>query len=262
MPEFVTVERTSAIATVTLSRPDVHNAFNAEMIAQLDTALYDLARDPAVRVVVLAGAGRSFCAGGDLNWMRSSLEWSAEEQQRDATALADLFDTAWKMPKPLIGRIHGAAVGGGVGLVACCDIALAAERATFGLSEVRIGLVPAIIAQYVVPTIGLSQARALFVSGERISAQRALEIGLVHRVLPEDQLDAAVAETAQQLLANGPNAIANSKRLIDAVWTLDRAAARQYVIDAIVDARRSDEGQEGMRAFLEKRKPRWLEELS
>jgi methylglutaconyl-CoA hydratase len=257
MSTFITLERSEAIATVTLARPEIHNAFNAAMIAELRDCFTALAHDPAVRVVVLAGAGPSFCAGGDLKWMQSSLDWSREQNTADATALAEMFEAVWSLPKPLIGRIHGAAVGGGVGLVACCDIALATDTARFSLSEVKIGLVPAIIAQYVVPKIGISQARALFVSGERFSAGRAYEIGLVHRVVAAEELDAAVADQARQLLGSGPQAIGAAKRLVDAVWTLDREAARRYVIDAIVDARSGAEGQEGMRAFLEKRKPRW-----
>jgi methylglutaconyl-CoA hydratase len=257
MSTFITLERSESIATVTLARPELHNAFNAAMIAELRDCFTALAQDSAVRVVVLAGAGPSFCAGGDLKWMRSSLDWSREQNTADATALAEMFEAAWSLPKPLIGRVHGAAVGGGVGLVACCDIALAADTARFSLSEVKLGLIPAIIAQYVVPKIGIGQARALFVSGERFSAGRAYEIGLVHRVVAAEELDAAVAGLAGQLLSGGPQAIGAAKRLVDAVWTLDREAARRYVIDAIVDARSSAEGQEGMRAFLEKRKPDW-----
>jgi methylglutaconyl-CoA hydratase len=257
MSTFITLERSESIATVTLARPELHNAFNAAMIAELRDCFTALAQDSAVRVVVLAGAGPSFCAGGDLKWMRSSLDWSREQNTADATALAEMFEAAWSLPKPLIGRVHGAAVGGGVGLVACCDIALAADTARFSLSEVKLGLIPAIIAQYVVPKIGIGQARALFVSGERFSAGRAYEIGLVHRVVAAEELDAAVASLAGQLLSGGPQAIGAAKRLVDAVWTLDREAARRYVIDAIVDARSSAEGQEGMRAFLEKRRPNW-----
>ncbi len=258
MSTFITLERSDAIATVTLARPELHNAFNAAMIAELRDCFTALAQDPAVRVVVLAGAGPSFCAGGDLKWMQSSLDWSREQNTADATALAEMFEAAWSLPKPLIGRIHGAAVGGGVGLVACCDIALAADTARFSLSEVKIGLVPAIIAQYVVPKIGMSQARALFVSGERFSAARAYEIGLVHRVVAADELDADRRSTRPgSCSSSGPQAIGAAKRLIDAVWTLDREAARRYVIDTIVAARSGAEGQEGMRAFLEKRTPDW-----
>ncbi|MFL5804852.1 MAG: enoyl-CoA hydratase-related protein [Roseiflexaceae bacterium] len=259
MYTFITVDRSDAVATVTLARPELHNAFNAAMIAELRDCFTALAHDHATRVVVLTGAGPSFCAGGDLKWMQSSLDWSHEQNTADAAALADMFEAAWTLPKPLIGRVNGAAVGGGVGLVACCDIALAADTARLGFSEVKIGLIPAIIAQYVVPKIGISQARALFVSGERFTAERARAIGLVHAVVGAAELDAAVASLAGQLLSCGPEASGAAKRLVDAIWTLDRDAARRYVIEAIVAARSGAEGQEGMRAFLEKRKPRWAE---
>jgi methylglutaconyl-CoA hydratase len=257
MPGFFRLDIADSVARLTLTRPDVHNAFNAEMIVELRDCFRDLAQHDAVRAVVLAGEGPSFCAGGDLNWMRSTMEWSHEQQIADASALADLFQAAWDLPKPLIGRVHGAAIGGGVGLVACCDIAIASENARFGLSEVKLGLVPAIIAQYVVPIIGMSQARALFVTGERFSAQRALQINLVHEVVAEAELDTAVDQTLKQLRSSGPQAIGSAKRLVDAMWQLERDAARNYVIEAIVQARGSEEGQAGMRAFLEKRKPEW-----
>jgi methylglutaconyl-CoA hydratase len=216
-----------------------------------------LAADASARVVVLAGAGPSFCAGGDLKWMQSSLAWSKAQNQADAEALAAMFEAAWALPKPLIGRVHGPAIGGGVGLVACCDLAVAVDTARFGFSEVKLGLVPAVIAQYVLPKIGLSQARALFVSGERFTAERAFEIGLVHAVTTLEDLDATVASLARRMRSSGPKAVGAAKRLIDAVWTLDRDAARRYVVEVIAAARTGDEGQEGLRAFLEKRNPYW-----
>jgi methylglutaconyl-CoA hydratase len=253
----IALTRAGPIATMTLNRPDLHNAFDAAMIAELRECFGALADDQETRVVVLAGAGQSFCAGADLNWMRGSLGWSREENVADAEALADMFEAAWTLPKPLIGRVNGAALGGGVGLLACCDIAVAADTARFGFSEVKLGLLPAVIAQYVVPKIGLSHARALFVSGERFSAERAFDIGLVHAVTSLDDLDATVAALAGRMLTGGPEAIGATKKVIDAVWSLERAAARGYVVDAIAAARAGDEGQEGLRAFLEKRKPDW-----
>ncbi len=257
MDTFIQLSHDGPVATLTLARPDVHNAFNAEMVATLRACFAVLADDPDVRVVVLTGAGASFCAGADLTWMRASLAWSHEQNIADAEALAAMFAAAWELPKPLIGRINGAALGGGVGLVACCDIAVAVETAQFGFSEVRLGLIPAVIAQYVVPKIGVSQARALFVSGERFDAARALQIGLVHAVVDAAGLDPAVGKITAGLLANGPAAMAAAKRLVDAVWTLERAAARRYLVEAIAAARTSPEGQEGLRAFLEKRRPSW-----
>jgi methylglutaconyl-CoA hydratase len=170
-----------------------------------------------------------------------------------------MFEAAWTLPKPLIGRINGVALGGGAGLVACCDLAVAVETARFGFSEVKLGLIPAVIAQYVVPKIGVSHARALFVSGERFSAERAFEIGLAHAVVGADHLDATVATLVTRMLSSGPAAAGAAKRLIDAVWRLERDAARRYVVAAIAEARTGAEGQEGVRAFLAKRKPWWMD---
>jgi methylglutaconyl-CoA hydratase len=253
----IVLSQDGPVATLSLSRPDLHNAFDAQMIAELHDCFAALAADDTARVVVLSGLGPSFCAGADLNWMRASLEWSREQNEADADALAAMFETIWSLPKPLIGRINGAALGGGAGLVACCDIAVAADTARFGFSEVKLGLIPAVIAQYVVPKIGVSHARALFISGERFTAERAFEIGLVHAVTGSENLDATVGTLVTRMLTSGPAAAGAAKRLVDAVWALERDAARRYVVGAIAEARTSAEGQEGVRAFLEKRKPDW-----
>ena len=254
----INLTHADSIATLTLNRPETHNAFDAAMIGELRDAFARLADDDTVRVVVLTGAGRSFCAGADVNWMRESMAWSLEQNVADAEALADMFEAAWNLPKPLIGRINGVALGGGAGLVACCDLAVAAESARFGFSEVKLGLIPAVIAQYVVPKIGVSHARVLFVSGERFTPERAFEIGLVHAITGDD-LDATVDSLARRMLSSAPQAAAAAKRLVDAIWTLERDAARSYAVHAIAAARASEEGQEGLRAFLEKRKPDWVE---
>lgn len=251
------LSRAGPIATLTLNRPQAHNAFDAAMIAELRAAFAALAADDTVRVVVLTGAGRSFCAGADVNWMRESMDWTLEQNMADAEALAALFEAAWSLPKPLIGRVNGAALGGGAGLVACCDLAVAGESASFGFSEVKLGLIPAVIAQYVVPKIGVSHARVLFVSGERFTPERAFEIGLIHAITGDDDLDATVDSLARRMLSSAPQAAAAAKRLVDAIWTLERDAARRYAVHAIAAARTSGEGQEGLRAFLEKRKPNW-----
>jgi methylglutaconyl-CoA hydratase len=245
------------IATLTLARPEIHNAFDAATIGELHAAFAALAADDSVRVVVLGGAGPSFCAGADLHWMRESLEWTHEQNVADAEALAAMFEAAWSLPKPLIGRIQGVALGGGAGLVACCDLAIAADTARFGFSEVKLGLLPAVIAQYVVPKIGVSHARALFVSGERITAERAFEIGLVHAITAADGLDATVQTLATRMLSSAPRAAGAAKRLVDAIWSQERDAARRYAIAAIAEARAGTEAAEGVRAFLEKRKPEW-----
>jgi len=255
----IALSRAVPLATLTLNRPESHNAFNAAMIVELRHAFVALADDDAVRVVILTGAGASFCAGADINWMRESIAWTIEQNVADAETLADLFEAAWNLPKPLIGRINGVALGGGAGLVACCDLAVASETAGFGFSEVKLGLIPAVIAQYVVPKIGVSHARLLFVSGERFTAERAFEIGLIHAITGADDLDTTVHSLATRMLSNAPQAAGAAKRLVDAVWALERDAARSYVVHAIAAARTSDEGQEGLRAFLEKRKPFWVD---
>jgi methylglutaconyl-CoA hydratase len=191
--------------------------------------------------------------------MRSSLELSRDENITDAEHLASMYEAINTLPKPVIGRIAGAAIGGGVGLVACCDIAIAVEGARFGFSEVKLGIVPAVIARYVVPKIGASHARALFVSGRRFDAAHAQRIGLVHDVVSEAKLDAVVKQALDDLLSSGPAAVGRVKQLVQAVTTLPDEAARRYTIEAIADARTSAEGQEGLRAFLEKRKPAWVE---
>ncbi len=255
---FTQLVQTGSVVTVTLDRSELHNAFSAEMIAELHTRFVALREDARARVVVLTGAGTSFCAGADLTWMRRSLELSREENLADAERLAAMYEAIATLPKPVIGRINGAAVGGGAGLVACCDIVVAAERAKFGFSEVKLGIVPAVIARYVVPKIGASHAQALFVSGRRFDARHAQRIGLVHDVVPDAKLDAVIQEVVEDVLTSGPEAIGRAKQLVRAALNLPAAEFTRYGVEAIADARTSVEGQEGLRAFLEKRKPTWV----
>lgn len=245
------------IATVTLDRPDVHNAFDAAMIAEVRAAFDALSGDRHVRVVVLTGAGESFCAGGDMRWMQNVAGLTFEENLADAAALAAMFEAIWTCPKVVLGRINGAAIGGGAGLAACCDLAIAADTARFGFGEVKIGLVPAVIAQYVVPKIGVSQARALFVSGERFSAERAFEIGLIHGVVPREELDATVMEIAQRCLTGAPDAITTIKRVVDVVWESERLAAQRFVVEMLARVRTGNEAREGIAAFKARRRPPW-----
>lgn len=245
------------IATVTLDRPDVHNAFDAAMIAEVRAAFDALSGDRHVRVVVLTGAGESFCAGGDMRWMQNVAGLTFEENLADAAALAAMFEAIWTCPKVVLGRINGAAIGGGAGLAACCDLAIAADTARFGFGEVKIGLVPAVIAQYVVPKIGVSQARALFVSGERFSAERAFEIGLIHGVVPREELDATVMEIAQRCLTGAPDAITTIKRVVDVVWESERLAAQRFVVEMLARVRTGNEAHEGIAAFKARRRPPW-----
>ena len=251
------LDRQGVVATVTLARPEVHNAFNPTMIDELTTCFRALAEDPAVRVVVLTGAGRSFCAGADIHWMRESLAFSYEENVADAGRLASMYETVDGLPKPLIACVNGAAIGGGAGLVACCDVAIAVEQATFGFREVKLGILPAVIGRFVVPKIGASHARALFVSGARFDAARAAVIGLVHQVVPPPDLDAAVGAAVDEMLSSGPEAVARAKALIEALQALPVEERRGYTIAAIAAARMGAEGQAGFGAFLQKARPPW-----
>ena len=245
-------------ATVTLNRPDVHNAFDDKLIALLTRELDALDRNPTVGVVVLAAAGKSFCAGADLKWMRRMAEYSEAENQADAEALAALMKTLNRLSKPTVAEVQGAAYGGGVGLICCCDIAIASEAAQFSISEVKLGLIPSVISPYVVAVIGERQARRYALGAETFDAIEAKRIGLVHEVTAAEDLQAAVEAMVEALLANGPAAMAETKDQIAGVANrpvddrlIAAAAAR------IARIRVSDEGREGVAAFLEKRKPGW-----
>jgi methylglutaconyl-CoA hydratase len=245
------------VATVTMDRPEVRNAFDDELIAELQRAASALAVDDAVRVVVLTGAGAVFSAGADLNWMRSMKDWTFEENVADSSRMDAMFRALYDLPKPLIGRINGHALGGGTGLTAVCDIAIAVDSARFGFTEVVLGLAPAVISPYVVRKVGRSFARAVFVTGERFDAERARQAGLVHQVVDADDLDAAVAAAVDRCLKAGPLAAAAAKRLPDvALRPLDEAAAQTVRI--IAGLRVGDEGQEGMAAFFDKRPAAWV----
>ena len=245
-------------ATVTLNRPDVHNAFDDKLIALLTRELDALDRNPTVGVVVLAAAGKSFCAGADLKWMRRMAEYSEAENQADAEALAALMKTLNRLSKPTVAEVQGAAYGGGVGLICCCDIAIASEVAQFSISEVKLGLIPSVISPYVVAVIGERQARRYALGAETFDAIEAKRIGLVHEVTTAEDLQTAVEAMVEALLTNGPAAMAETKDQIAGVANrpvddrlIAAAAAR------IARIRVSDEGREGVAAFLEKRKPGW-----
>ena len=256
--ETIAVDMRESVALIVLSRPEVHNAFNATLIAELTRALQALDRDAAVRAVVLLGDGKSFCAGADLNWMREMAGYGAVENLADANALATMLKTLHRLSKPTIARVHGPAYGGGVGLVACCDIAFAAQEATFSFSEAKLGLIPATIAPYVVEAIGARHARRYFLSAERFTAAEAFRIGLVHDIYPLDELDARINELLASLLVAGPRAQDESKALIRAVrGPLDDAATADTAA-RIARVRGSEEGKEGVAAFLGKRSPAWV----
>lgn len=254
--ETLNVSQAGRVATVTLDRPEVRNAFNDQVVVELTQVFREM--DESVQVVVLQGVGKSFCAGADLNWMKKSATYTQEQNADDARAILGLFDAIDSFAGVVIGRVHGAALGGGVGLVACCDIVVATERAKFGLTEVRLGIVPAVISPFVVAKIGVNHARRYFVTGEIFDAQTAYRIGLVSEVVADDEaLDLKVNELTQAVAANGPIAVKESKKLITEVTTLPHEDALEYAVQTIARLRVSKEGQEGLSAFLEKRKPGW-----
>jgi len=256
--ERLQLELDGPVARVWLDRPDVRNAFDGLMVTELRRTLFDLGTVDGVRVIVLGGRGPAFCAGGDLQWMKAAVNFSRDENLREAQALADLFFTVYNSPKPIVARVHGAALGGGAGLVAACDVPVAALGTRFGFTEVRLGIVPAVISPYVIGKIGESAARELFLTGERFEAVRAAEIGLVRAAVPPEHLDAAVDGRVTELLQAGPRAVADAKALIREVAWRRVEDVQRYTVERIADLRVSPEGQEGMRAFLEKRKASWV----
>jgi methylglutaconyl-CoA hydratase len=258
MPSIL-VNRDGPILHLTLNRPDVRNAFDEEVIRALSAHVTEAAQDRSIRAVVLGGEGKAFCAGADLAWMSKAIAYSHAENLRDAEDLARMLERLDTLPMPLIGRIHGAVLGGGVGLAAVCDIVVAADDAVFGLSEVRLGILPAVVSPYVVRKIGISAARELFVTGSRFGAVRAREIGLVHDIVPEDDLDGVVTRRVREVLASGPRAVAAAKALVRQVAGANPGDVIGLTTNSIAAQRVSAEGQEGMRAFLEKRKPNWTE---
>jgi len=245
------------VARVTFNRPEVHNAFNDQMIEELTHVFKDIQKRESVRVVVLTGEGESFSAGADINWMRKVKDYSFEENLKNSLKLADLFYFVYSLPKPTIARVNGIAIGGGTGLVAVCDIAIASSVAKFSFSEVKLGLVPACISPYVIRKCGEGRTREFFLTGERLSAEKALSAGLVNQVVPPEELDEAVEDLVSQLLSSGPQAIGVCKELLGNVPSLSFEEAKEYTARVLSGLRISDEGQEGTKAFLEKRKPKW-----
>ena len=266
MTELLRVDREGpggTIARVALSRPDVHNAFNAELIEQLRVTFTRFGQEPPerLRAVVLSGDGPSFCAGADVNWMRASLGLSREQNEHDAMSMSVMFDALDRCPVPLVARVHGAALGGGMGLCAVSDLVVAEAGAKFGFTETRLGILPAVISPFVIAKIGETHARALFPTGRRFDATRALRIGLVHEVVEgEAALDAAVATVVADLLAAGPHAARAAKAIVREVRGLPHESTRWHTARRIAGQRTSAEGQEGLRSFLEKRKPLWQTE--
>jgi len=254
------IEREGHVARVWLNRPDVRNAFNEAVIAELHAAFTAFAADGDLRAIVLGGRGKAFCAGADLAWMRTMAGYDWEQNRADAQALADMLFAVWRCPVPVVGRVHGDCYAGGVGLAAVCDVLIAADGVNFCLSEARLGLLPGTISPYVIRAMGEQAARRYVVTAERFSAAQAAAMGFVHEVVAPEALDAKVAEIVAALVANGPLAARACKQLVQDVAGLPLdAALRAETARRIADIRASDEGREGVQSFLNKRKPGWLD---
>ncbi|MFL6698082.1 MAG: enoyl-CoA hydratase/isomerase family protein [Vitreoscilla sp.] len=259
MTDTLLISRDGPVARVFLNRPDVRNAFNDGVIAELTAAFAGFAADDSLRAVVLGGHGKAFCAGADLSWMRAMADYTWEQNRADAQGLADMLHVIWSCPVPVIGRVHGDCYAGGVGLAAVCDILVAAEGVNFCLSEARLGLLPATIGPYVVKALGEQASRRYFTTAERFDAARAHALGFVHELVPAESLDAKVDELVAALVANGPAAVRACKKLVQdvAARAIDDTL-RDETARRIADIRASAEGKEGVQAFLNKRKPSWL----
>ena len=255
--QFLTIRRDGPVEHVTLNRPDVRNAFNEHVISDLAEWAEGAAGDPGLRVVVISGAGKVFSAGADAAWMAKMAGYGHDDNVRDARTAAGMFRAINALPCAVIGRIHGAALGGGSGLAAVCDIVVATETTIFGFTETKLGILPAMISPFVLPKIGVSAARELFLTGMRFTAHQAKAIGLVHAVVADAELDATVERYVTELLSAAPTAVAAAKRLIPQVWGQKPEDVAELTANAIAEQRVSPEGQEGLRAFLEKRKPEW-----
>jgi methylglutaconyl-CoA hydratase len=259
MSEFLnTNQSSSGVFTISLNRPEIHNAFNEVLISDLTEVFLKIASDQTIKVVVLTGEGRSFCAGADLNWMKSMVDFTEQENIEDSSKLYTMFDTINSCPKPVIGKINGHTLGGGVGLVSVCDYVITHEKAKFGFTEVRLGLVPAVISKFCINKIGESHARAWFLSGEMFSAFKSKEMGLVHEVTSLDVFEDRFNEVVSSHLKAGPIASVKAKELIKQVLGLPNKEIKEFTCKAIASRRVSDEGQEGMNALLMKRQATWI----
>lgn len=254
------LERDGAVTTVVLNRPEIHDAFDNVTIAELTRVFTRVGDDDETRVILLRSTGKHFSAGADLNWMRRIADYSEEENRDDARTLENMFRTIANCPKPVVVRVQGAALGGGSGLVATADIAIASTRASFGFTEARLGILPAVISPYVLKKLHWGQAQALFLTGERFPADKALRIGLVAEVVEEDELDAAIQRTIDDLLACSPDSQARIKELIPKIAHLEFPEAAAHTVESITSSRATDGGKAGMAAFLNKEKPPWIED--
>lgn len=255
--DAVEVSKKDGTAIVTLNRPEVHNAMNEQLMTELTQCFKELTNDETVRTIILTGNGKSFCAGADLNWMKSMVNYSKEENIKDSRLLLDLFETIYSCPKPVIGRINGHAFGGGIGLIAVCDIAIAVPGLKFAFSEVKLGIIPSVISSFIAPRMTLADMRRLFITGERFDSTVAHDIGLIDFVVPPEEFDAKVEYYVKQVTSSGPIAIKEIKKLIGNLKKMDLEHYKEFSVKKISELRVSEEGQEGINAFLEKRKSKW-----
>ena len=257
--EYILVDG-QEIITITLNRPEIHNPFDDKMIAELTACFQDVQSNEDARAVVITGAGKSFCAGADLNWMKRMGQYSLQENIADARGLSAMFQALEDIEIPVIARVNGAALGGGAGLVCACDFAIASEFVKIGFSEVKLGLLPGVISPYVIERIGGKKAVQLFTTGQRLNANEALEAGIVDQVVSQEGLDLVTGELIKQIMSGGPKAVKECKRLARTGTHMERSEFKKYCINAIAQIRASPEGKEGVGAFLEKREPAWRDE--
>jgi methylglutaconyl-CoA hydratase len=254
--EFIMVEG-GGILTITLNRPDVHNPFDDRMIAELTDAFSKVNSNPAAAAVIVTGAGKSFCAGADLNWMKRMGQYSPSENAHDATQLSRMFQALEDIEVPVIAKVNGAALGGGAGLACACDFAIASTKAKIGFTEVKLGLIPAVISPYVIDRVGTKRAAQLFMTGAKLDADMARMLGLFDDLAGPEELDEVVSGLVKEIMSGGPSAVRECKRLARAGAGMERAKFKEHCIDAIARVRASPEGREGVGAFLEKREPKW-----
>ena len=252
------VQERQGVVTITLNRPEVRNAFNEKMLHELIFIFKEISDDPHIRAVILTGTNEAFCAGADLNWMSDVMQYSFEENVEDSLIMSEMLQAIYECPCPVIGKVNGAVVGGGTGLVAACDITIGSEDINFALRETRLGLIPAVIYPYLHNRIENRYLKELFLTGERFSATKAREIGLLNRVRKPDQVDDAVDQVVSQLLSGAPNALREAKKLVSMDYECWKGEKQIILAEWIAHMRMSEEGQEGMSAFLEKRKPNWV----
>jgi methylglutaconyl-CoA hydratase len=255
--ETLVLTKKDDVATVALNRPDVHNAMNETLMNELTQCFHQLSTDDSVRVIILTGNGKSFCAGADLTWMKKMVNYSQEENKKDSRLLLDMYESIHSCPKPVLGRINGAAFGGGIGLLAVCDITITIPEVTFAFSEVKLGIIPAVISTFVGPRMTPATMRRLFITGERFDSATAQKIGLIDIIVTPDKLDEAINSSVEQVRSSGPHAIQEVKHLMDNRVKMDVNDYKEFTVEKISELRVSQEGQEGIKGFLEKRKPSW-----